>query len=75
MFSANKPKEKLYLVTGVSVAIDAEDGILIAGILSDSPFAEDEQKNVSVKLPVANFAFTKKQAIFLRDRLNEFLNK
>ncbi|GBO53394.1 hypothetical protein APA_1301 [Pseudanabaena sp. lw0831] len=75
MFSADKPKEKLYLVTGVSVAIDVEDGILIAGILSDSPFAEDEQKNVGVKLPVANFAFTKKQAIFLRDRLNEFLNK
>lgn len=66
-------KERLYLVTGISVAIDAEDGILIAGMLADSPFAEEKQESNNSKIPVVSFAFTKKQAAFLRDRLNEFL--
>jgi hypothetical protein len=69
----NSDKEKLYLVTGISVAIDAEDGILIAGVLSDTPFAEEHQESENSKIPVVSFAFTRKQAAFLRDRFNEFL--
>jgi hypothetical protein len=65
-------KDKVYLVTGVRIAIDSDDGILIAGILSDNPFIEDQESNSSVN-PIANFAFTRQQATFLRNRLNEFL--
>ncbi|GEM_PF-1598409 len=66
-------KDKVYLVTGVRVAIDSDDGILIAGIFSDSPFIDNEQESVSSAYPIGNFAFTRRQAAFLRERLNEFL--
>ncbi|MDF2387418.1 hypothetical protein JMG10_38585 [Nostoc ellipsosporum NOK] len=69
----SEPKEeKVYLVTGVRVALDSEDGILIAGILSDSPFTNNQESATSPNL-IGNFAFTRQQATFLRDRLNEFL--
>jgi hypothetical protein len=62
---------KVLFVTGVKVAIDEEHRILIAGMLSRSPFVEDEQESSNTH-PV-NFAFTRQQAAFLRDRLDEFL--
>jgi hypothetical protein len=68
-------KSKVYLVTGVRVAIDNEDGILIAGMLSESPFTNnnDDSESQLQAHTVGNFAFTRRQAAFLRDRLNEFL--
>lgn len=71
----NVQKNQVYLVTGVAVAIDERDGILIAGMLSDSPFTSEEQESDSTKNLVASFAFTRQKAEFLRDRLNEFLNQ
>lgn len=68
-------KDKVYLVTGVVVALDEEDGVLIAGMLSDSPFKDNEQELGSTGRPMGNFAFTRRQAKFLRDRLNEFLKE
>ncbi|MCC3469919.1 MAG: hypothetical protein JGK37_29270, partial [Microcoleus sp. PH2017_06_SFM_O_A] len=38
-------KNKVYLVTGVVIAIDESDGILIAGMLSDSPFTAEEPES------------------------------
>ncbi|WP_244142083.1 hypothetical protein [aff. Roholtiella sp. LEGE 12411] len=71
---SEQSKGKVYLVTGVRVALDSEDGILIAGILSESPFTNnDDQESGSSVHPLGNFAFTRRQAVFLRDRLNEFL--
>lgn len=67
-------EEKVYLVTGVKVALDSEDGILIAGILSGSPFTNNHESGSEANL-IANFAFTRQQATFLRDRLNEFLRE
>lgn len=67
----DQQKNQVYLVTGVAIAIDEEDGVLIAGMLSDSPFSsEDRESNQNT---VGNFAFTRQKAKFLRDRLNEFL--
>ncbi|MBW4614408.1 MAG: hypothetical protein KME21_14280 [Desmonostoc vinosum HA7617-LM4] len=68
--SQEEPNKVLF-VTGVRVAIDEEHRILIAGMLSRSPFEEDEQK-ASTGHPI-NFAFTRQHAAFLRDRLDEFL--
>lgn len=70
----NIEKNQVYLVTGVVVAIDDHDGILIAGMLSDSPFTAEEKESESTKSLIASFAFTRPKAEFLRDRLNEFLN-
>ena len=69
---ANLEQDNVHLVTGVVVAIDNEDGILIAGILSDNPFTSPDP--ASTKKIVGNFAFTRRQAAFLRQRLDEFLN-
>lgn len=68
-------KNKVYLVTSVEVAIDDIGGILIAGILSDSPFIDKDPKSTQTKQLVGNFAFTRQNAEFLRDRLNEFLQE
>lgn len=67
--------EQVYLVTGVVVAFDNEDGVLIAGMLSDSPFSDDEVENTTSGNLIGSFAFTRKKAEFLRDRLNEFLQQ
>ncbi|MEH2411434.1 hypothetical protein [Nostoc sp.] len=63
---------KVLFVTGMRVAIDEENRILLVGILSESPFVEDEQGASSSAHPI-NFAFTRQHAAFLRDRLDEFL--
>lgn len=68
-------KNQVYLVTGVVVAIDDLDGILIAGILSDSPLTAEESEPTQTKNLVGSFAFTRQKAKFLRDRLNEFLQE
>lgn len=65
-------KDNVHLVTGVLVAVDSEDGILIAGMLSDSPFLPSDP--TSSKKLVGNFAFTKRQAAFLKKHLDEFLS-
>ncbi|MBN3895667.1 MAG: hypothetical protein HWQ41_10460 [Nostoc sp. NOS(2021)] len=67
-------EEKVYLVTGIKVALDSEDGILIAGILSDSPFTNNQESASAANL-IGNFAFSRQQATFLRDHLNEFLRE
>lgn len=66
-------QNNVYLVTGVVVAIDSEDSILIAGILSDTPLASSEAEATTSKKLLGNFAFTRRQAVFLRERLDEFL--
>ncbi|MCC3508589.1 MAG: hypothetical protein JGK29_05450 [Microcoleus sp. PH2017_17_BER_D_A] len=49
-------KNQVYLVTGVVVAIDESDGILIAGMLSDSPFtAEEPESKQTQNLVLMNF--------------------
>lgn len=68
-------RDKVYLVTSVVIALDEEDGVLIAGILSDNPFKNDDQESASRGSLVGNFAFTRRQAKFLRDRINEFLKE
>jgi hypothetical protein len=65
--------DQVYLLTGVNVAIDQEDGILIAGMFSDSPFTETKSEQTPNGNLVASFALTKQKAKFLRDRLDEFL--
>ncbi len=67
----NPKLEQVLFVTGMRVAIDEENQILLAGILSESPFVESEQESLTSH-PI-NFAFTRQQAKFLRDRLDEFL--
>ncbi|GCL36737.1 MAG: hypothetical protein ACKO9R_07230 [Dolichospermum sp.] len=67
--------KKIYLVTGVRIAIDSQGGILIAGILSDTPFTDEQDSETLSENPIANFAFTRQQATFLRERLNEFLRE
>ncbi|MBE9055736.1 hypothetical protein [Sphaerospermopsis sp. LEGE 08334] len=69
---SKQEQNQVLLVTGVQVAIDEEHRILIAGMLSKSPFVEDDQQS-STANPI-NFAFTRQHAAFLRDRLDEFLN-
>lgn len=71
----NVEKNQVYLVTGVVVAIDEDDGILIAGMLSDSPLNDEEPESTKTKNLVGSFAFTKQKAKFLRDRLNDFLQE
>jgi len=71
----NVEKNQVYLVTGVVVAIDEGDGILIAGMLSDSPLNKEDSQSTKNKSLVGSFAFTKQKAKFLRDRLNEFLQE
>ncbi|MGB5962503.1 MAG: hypothetical protein WBG73_17685 [Coleofasciculaceae cyanobacterium] len=68
-------KNQVYLVTGVVVAIDDNDGILIAGMLSDSPFIAEDPESTQTKKLVCSFAFTRQKAEFLRDRFNEFLQE
>ena len=68
---ADLAQDNVYLVTGVVVAIDNEDGILIAGIQSDSPFMTSSSDS---KKLVGHFAFTRRQAAFLKARLDEFLS-
>lgn len=63
---------KVFFVTGMRVAIDEENRILLVGMLSESPFVEDKQESSSTAHPI-NFAFTRQHAAFLRDRLDEFL--
>jgi hypothetical protein len=70
---SKQEQNKVLFVTGIHVAIDEKHGILIAGMLSGSPFVEDEQES-STAHPI-NFAFTRQQAEFLRDRLDEFLKE
>ncbi|MBW4634693.1 MAG: hypothetical protein KME30_23125 [Iphinoe sp. HA4291-MV1] len=65
---------KVYLVTGVRVAVDEEQRILIAGMLSESPFTDGEQESALTANPI-NFAFTRQHAAFLRNHLNEFLKE
>lgn len=48
---------------------------LIAGILSDTPFTDEQDSETLSENPIANFAFTRQQATFLRERLNEFLRE
>lgn len=60
-------------VTGIHVAIDEENQIILAGIISESPFSQDEQEFSDRS--VVNFAFTRQQATFLRDRLDAFLKE
>ena len=62
----------MLFVTGIRVAIDEENHILLAGMFSDSPFEEDEPESSSTINPI-NFTFTRQHAAFLRDRLDEFL--
>ncbi|MTJ07812.1 hypothetical protein [Anabaena sp. UHCC 0204] len=69
---SKQEQNKVLFVTGVQVAIDEEHRILIAGMLSNSPFVEDSQESSTIH-PI-NFAFTRQHAAFLRDRLDEFLN-
>jgi hypothetical protein len=66
--------DNVHLVTGVLVAIDDADGILIAGMLSDSPFTSTDSNSAPSKKVVGNFAFTRRQAAFLKERLDEFLS-
>jgi hypothetical protein len=68
----NSEQNNVLFVTGVRVAIDQDHGILIAGMLSESPFVENEQESSSTSRPI-NFALTRQHAAFLRDRLDEFL--
>jgi len=70
---SEQSNDKVYLITAVRVAIDSEDGILIAGMFSESPFINNEQQSASPVHQIGNFAFTRRQAAFLRDHLNEFL--
>ncbi len=69
---SEQSKDKVYLVTGVRIAIDLDHGILIAGMYSESPFTNNDQESTSPVHPI-NFAFTRQHAAFFRDRLNEFL--
>jgi hypothetical protein len=69
---SNQTLDKVFFVTGMHVAIDEENHILLVGILSGSPFMEDAQESSSTTHPI-NFAFTRQQAKFFRARLNEFL--
>lgn len=69
---SNWENNKVLFVTGVRIAVDEEHGILIAGMLSESPFVEDDDTKSSTSQPV-NFALNRQHAEFLRDRLNEFL--
>jgi hypothetical protein len=62
---------QVLFVTAVRVAVDEEHGILIAGMLSESPFVEKDQES-STSQPI-NFALNRQHAEFLRDRLDEFL--
>lgn len=68
-------RDKVHLVTSVVIALDEEDGVLIAGILSDTPFKNGEKESASIGSLVGSFAFTRRQAKFLRDRINEFLKE
>ncbi|WP_066426880.1 hypothetical protein [Anabaena sp. 4-3] len=68
-------RSKVYLVTGVRVAVDEEHRILIAGMLSETPFSDGQQDSASPANPIYNFAFTRQHAAFLRDRLDEFLKE
>jgi len=64
----------VHLVTGVLVAEDDDEQMMLVGILSDSPFAQDSEQIDSQKhYPVSSFAFTKRQAQFLKERLDDFL--
>ncbi|MGB3654091.1 MAG: hypothetical protein WBA41_23175 [Rivularia sp. (in: cyanobacteria)] len=69
---SKQEQTEVLFVTGVRVAIDEEHRILIAGMLSESPFVEDEKES---SVDPINFAFTRQHAEFLRDRLNEFLKE
>lgn len=71
----NLEKNEVCLVTGVAVAIDKEEGLLIAGLVSGFPFGDDEQESAIPESLVGVFAFTRRQAAFLRERLNEFLEE
>jgi hypothetical protein len=71
---SNQSQSQVYFVTGVRVAVDEEHRILIAGMLSESPFSNDQQESV-LSANLINFAFTRQQAKFLRDRLDEFLKE
>jgi hypothetical protein len=68
---SNLENNKVLFVTGVRIAVDEENGILIAGMLSESPFIENEQES-STSQPI-NFALNRQHAQFLRDRIDEFL--
>jgi hypothetical protein len=60
-------KNQVYLVTGVVIAIDEGDGILIAGMLSDSPLtAEDNGVNTDQKFGRQFCIYQAKSQIFKR---------
>lgn len=63
---------KVLFVTGIRVAIDEENHIFLAGMLSESPFIGEDEESSSTINPI-NFALTKQHAAFLKDRLDEFL--
>jgi hypothetical protein len=65
----------ILFVTGVRVAVDEEHKILIAGVLSESPFTEGQQEAPSSSRQMYNFAFTRQHAAFLRDHLDDFLKE
>jgi hypothetical protein len=66
--------DKIHFVTGVLVALDNDEQMMLVGMLSDSPFVQrSEQSDSLPQNLVGSFAFTKRQAIFLRERLDEFL--
>ncbi len=69
---SQQEQNKVLFITGMRVAIDEENKILLVGMLSESPFGEDEQGSSS-DAPTINFAFTRQHAAFLRDRLDQFL--
>ncbi|MEM6838055.1 MAG: hypothetical protein AAF609_14510 [Cyanobacteria bacterium P01_C01_bin.120] len=66
--------DKVHLVTGVLVAVDDDEQMVLVGMLSDSPFSKaSEQVDAQKHTLVGTFAFTKRQAEFLKERLDEFL--
>ncbi|MEM9153739.1 MAG: hypothetical protein AAGB13_01710 [Cyanobacteria bacterium P01_F01_bin.33] len=67
--------EKIYLVTGVQVALDEEERMMLVGLLSDSPFGQEQQQEPLQRNVVGSFAFTKRQARFLKEHLDEFLGQ
>lgn len=66
--------DQVHFVTGVLVALDSDEQMMLIGMLSDSPFNQtSEQANSQSHNLVGSFAFTKRQAMFLRERLDDFL--
>ncbi len=67
-------RNQVHFITGITIAMDHEDGVLILGMLSDTPFS-DNQAEAQTKEPISNFALTRQKAKFLREKLDEFLRE